>query len=120
MQILASLLVVAVATLHAYFLVLETFLWTSPFGRRTFGMTAELAQATKTLASNQGLYNGFLAAGLIWALIAYGVAAGRPVLTFFLACIVIAGIYGGLTVNRRIVLVQAVPAFIAGVLVWIS
>ncbi|TMD21335.1 MAG: DUF1304 domain-containing protein [Chloroflexi bacterium] len=120
MQLIAAVLVVAVAALHMYFLVLEMFLWTSPFGRRTFRTTPEFAASTRTLAANQGLYNGFLAAGLIWALIAYGVHAGRPILTFFLVCIVVAGVYGAATVSRRILVIQAVPALVAGGLLWLS
>jgi putative membrane protein len=120
MQLVAAVAIAVVAALHVYFLVLEMFLWTTPFGRRTFGMTAELAQSTKTLAANQGLYNGFLAAGLVWGLAAYGVRSGRPVLTFFLACIVVAGVYGAATVSRRILFVQAMPALIAGVLLWLA
>ena len=120
MQLIAAVLVVAVAALHAYFLVLEMFVWTTPFGRRTFRTTPEFAESTRTLAANQGLYNGFLAAGLIWALIAYGVQSGRPILTFFLVCIVIAGVYGAATVSRRILLIQAVPALIAAALLWLT
>ena len=120
MQLIAAILVVAVAALHMYFLVLEMFLWTSPFGRRTFRTTPEFAASTRTLAANQGLYNGFLAAGLIWALIAYGVHEGRPILTFFLVCIVVAGVYGAATVSRRILVIQAVPALVAGRLLWLS
>ena len=120
MQLIAAVLVVAVAALHVFFLVLEMFLWTTPFGRRTFRMTPEFAESSKTLAANQGLYNGFLAAGLIWVLIAYGVHAGRAILTFFLVCIVIAGVYGAATVSRRILLIQAVPALIAAALLWLN
>jgi putative membrane protein len=119
-HLIATVLVVAVAALHLYFLVLEMFLWTRPVGLRTFRMTAEFAKSTKTLAANQGLYNGFLAGGIIWALIAYGVPAGRPIVTFFLVCIVIAGAFGAATVSRRILLVQAVPALVAGGLLWLA
>lgn len=117
---LAAVMVVIVAALHVYFLVLEMFLWRTPFGRRTFGMTQAVADSSAVLAANQGLYNGFLAAGLLWALFGYGVVSGRAILTFFLACIIVAGLYGGATVNRRIVLIQGVPAAIALVLVWLS
>src|SRR5438105_4504899 len=96
------------------------FLWRTPFGRRTFQTTPEFADASAVLAANQGLYNGFLAAGLLWALLWYGLSGGRPILTFFLACIVVAGVYGGLTVSRRIVLVQALPAAVAAVLLWLA
>jgi len=119
-RLVATVLAVLVAALHVYFLVLEMFLWRTPFGRRTFRTTAEFAESSAVLAANQGLYNGFLAAGLLWALIAYGIIGGRAILTFFLVCIVVAGIYGGVTVSRRIVLVQAVPAGIAMALLWLS
>src|SRR5260221_10153653 len=82
-------------------------LWTTPFGRRTFGLTAEFAQSTRALAANQGLYNGFLAAGLLWGLLAYGVHGGRPILTFFLACVLVAGAFGAPPGRRRILLVPA-------------
>jgi len=116
----ATALIVVVAALHIYFLVLEMFLWRTPFGRRTFGTTQEAAESSAVLAANQGLYNGFLAAGLLWALVWYGLTSGRSILTFFLACIVVAGVYGGVTVGWRILLVQAAPAAIAGVLLWLT
>ena len=120
MRLAASALIVIVGALHLYFLVLEMFLWRKPFGRRTFGMTQEVADSSAVLAANQGLYNGFLAAGLWWALWSYGVVGGRPILTFFLGGIIVAGVYGGLTVSRRILLVQAVPAAAALALVWLA
>ena len=120
MRLAAEIVIALVAALHIYFLVLEMFLWRTPFGRRTFATTPEFAQATAALAANQGLYNGFLAAGLVWALVWYGIGSGRAILTFFLACIVVAGIYGGVTVSRRILIVQAVPAVIAAALLWLS
>lgn len=120
MQVAAAVLVAFVAALHVYILVLEMFLWRTPRGLRSFGMTQEVADSSAKLAANQGLYNGFLAAGLFWGLIAYGVVSGRPILTFFLACVIVAGLYGGATVSRRIVLIQAVPAAIAVILVWLS
>lgn len=107
----AAALVALVAALHVYFLVLEMFLWDRPFGRRTFRLTAEFAAASKSLAANQGLYNGFLAAGLLWGL--YLGSAGLPVKTFFLICIVIAGLFGAATVSRKILFVQALPAALA-------
>jgi len=116
----AAVMVTIVAALHAYFLVLEMFLWRTSFGLRTFRMSKEAADSTAVLAGNQGLYNGFLAAGLLWALVAYGVVAGRPILTFFLLCVMAAGVYGAATVSRRILFVQAVPAAVALVLVWLS
>ncbi|TMG22809.1 MAG: DUF1304 domain-containing protein [Chloroflexi bacterium] len=83
-------------------------------------MTKEAAESSAVLAANQGLYNGFLAAGLIWGLVAYGVATGRPILTFSLLCVIVAGIYGAATVSRRIFFVQAVPAIVALALVWLA
>ena len=120
MQLIAGALVVLVAALHLFFLVLEMFLWTAPWGRRTFRTTAEFATATRALAANQGLYNGFLSAGLVWGLVAYGIPGGRPVITFFLICVVIAGVFGAVTVSRRILFVQAVPALLAGVFLWLA
>lgn len=109
MQMIANLLVLLVALLHLYFLVLEMCLWTRPIGLKTFRNTLEKAEATRVLAANQGLYNGFLAAGLL-----YGVATGsREFCVFFLACVVVAGLYGAYSVNRRIFFVQALPALVA-------
>lgn len=105
---LADILVGIVALLHLGFLVLEMFLWDKPAGLRIFGTTPESARTTKTLAMNQGLYNGFLAAGLLWGL-GLG-AAGDPVKIFFLLCVVVAGIFGGLTASRKILYIQALPA----------
>ena len=113
-------MVTIVAGLHLYFLVLEMFLWRKPLGLRTFHMTQEVADSSAVLAANQGLYNGFLSAGLFWGLIAYGVVSGRPILTFFLACVIVAGLYGAATVNRRIAIVQSLPAAVALALVWLS
>jgi putative membrane protein len=115
MSLLGQGLVALVALLHAYFLVLEMFLWDRPFGLRTFGMTTEKAAATKSLAMNQGLYNGFLAAGLVWGL-ALG-PAGRPIEAFFLGCVVVAGIFGAITASRKILWIQAAPAALALALV---
>jgi putative membrane protein len=117
---LAAVMVILVAVLHLYILVLEMFWWRTPRGLRSFGITQEVADSSAKLAANQGLYNGFLAAGLLWGLLAYGVVGGRAILTFFLACVIVAGLYGGLTVNRRIILIQSVPAALALVLVWLS
>jgi putative membrane protein len=115
MSIAASIVIAVVALLHVYFLVLEMFLWDKPMGRRGFGLTAEFAAQSKTLAANQGLYNGFLAAGLIWAL-----AAQRgDVAMFFLGCVLIAGIYGGFTASRKILLIQALPAAVGLALLFI-
>ncbi len=111
MALLADVLVGLVAALHLYFLVLEMVLWDTPTGRRTFGLTPEFSAASKRLAMNQGLYNGFLAAGLVWGL-TLG-AAGTPVKVFFLACVVVAGVFGAATVSRKILFVQALPAALA-------
>ena len=111
MRILADLLTALVAALHVYFLVLEMFLWDQPTGRKIFGTTPEFAAASKALAANQGLYNGFLAAGLAWGL--WLGVDGTAVKVFFLCCVVIAGVYGAYSVNRRIVFVQAAPAALA-------
>jgi putative membrane protein len=108
--------VVLVAVLHLYFLVLEMFFWTKPLGRRAFGLTTEFAHASKTLAANQGLYNGFLAAGLLWGLYA-GAGEGYALKIFFLGCVTVAGIFGGATANRKILWVQALPGAIALTLV---
>ena len=120
MRLAASVAIALVAALHVYFLVLEMFLWRTPFGRRTFGTTVDFAKSSAVLAANQGLYNGFLAAGLLWGLVWYGVTSGRAILTFFLVCVVVAGLFGGFTVSRRILIVQAIPAVIAVALLWLS
>ena len=109
MLILAHVLVVLVALLHLYFLVLEMFLWTRPLGLKTFRNTPEKAEVTRVLAANQGLYNGFLAAGLLYA----AITGSREFALFFLACVVVAGLYGAYSVNKRIFLVQALPALLA-------
>ena len=111
MLMFANVLVAAVALLHIYILVLEMFLWTKPLGLKTFRNTPEKAEATRVLAANQGLYNGFLAAGLLYAVI----TGSREFAVFFLLCVVVAGAYGAYSVNKRIFFVQAVPA-IAGLL----
>jgi len=117
-SVIANILVAVVALLHVYFLVLEMFLWDKPFGLRTFGQSAESAAASKTLAANQGLYNGFLAAGLAWGLIEGD--AGFSIKLFFLACIVIAGLYGGFTASRKILYFQALPAALAVVFLYLG
>jgi putative membrane protein len=114
----ATVLIALVALLHLYFLVLEMFLWTKPAGRRAFGMSRDQAEATKVLAANQGLYNGFLAAGLLWGL--WLGAAGFQIKVFFLICVIVAGIYGAATASKKILFVQALPAAIALVLLWIA
>ena len=109
MSVLAAVLVGAVALLHVYILVLEMFLWTTPRAMKAFGTTPELAAQTRVMAGNQGLYNGFLAAGLIWGLL----TGAQDVQLFFLACVAVAGLYGAATANRRILFVQTVPAVLA-------
>jgi putative membrane protein len=112
MRVVADVLVGLVALVHVYILVLEMFLWTRPAALRAFGFQPDFARATTTMAANQGLYNGFLAAGLVWGLVAGG-SLRVPVLTFFLLCVLVAGVYGAATVNRRILFVQSVPAALA-------
>ena len=111
MKIIANLLVGLVALLHLGFLVLEMFLWTTPFGLKTFNMTPEVAASSKVLAANQGLYNGFLAAGLVWGLLAR--ENGTAIKAFFLACVIVAGIFGAATAKPTILFVQAIPAALA-------
>ena len=108
---LANALVGLVAAIHVYILILEMFMWDTPRGRKAFGTTREFATASKTLAANQGLYNGFLAAGLIWGLLLG--PAGKSVQLFFLGCVIVAGLYGALTASRKILFIQALPAAVA-------
>jgi putative membrane protein len=114
----ANIAVAVVALLHLYFLVLEMFLWEKPLGLRIFGLTPEFAKASRALAANQGLYNGFIVAGLVWGL-SLG-AAGDSIKIFFLGCVVVAGVFGALTANRRILWVQALPGAVAIALVLAS
>lgn len=118
MALIANIIVALVALLHVYFLVLEMFLWSKPLGLKTFRMTPEKAEMTKVLAANQGLYNGFLAAGLLWGL-SLG-EAGVSIKLFFLACVIVAGVYGAITVGRKILFIQAMPAVVALVLILLS
>lgn len=108
MVIIANIVVSLVALLHVYFLVLEMFMWDKPLGLKTFRMTPEKAAITKVLAANQGLYNGFLAAGLVWGL-SLG-DAGVSIKLFFLSCVMVAGVYGAITVGRKVLFIQAMPA----------
>jgi putative membrane protein len=112
MPLLSSIPVGVVAGLHAYILTLEMFLWTTPRGRKAFGMKAEFAEMTKTLAANQGLYNGFLSAGLVWGLSHPDAGFGKQIQLFFLGCVLVAGTYGAATVKPRIFMVQGVPALV--------
>jgi putative membrane protein len=122
LDVVAAVLVGLVALVHAYFLVLEMFLWRTPRVRKIFGTTEEMAESTAVLAANQGLYNGFLAAGLVFGLVRGGVdgAVGFPVTVFFLACVIMAGVYGAATANRRILYVQALPGAVALLLVLLA
>jgi putative membrane protein len=120
MNLIANGLVALVAALHVYFLILEMFLWTRPRGLRTFGNSLEKATESAVLAANQGLYNGFLAAGLVWGLV-HGVPAfALQIKTFFLVCVIVAGVYGAVTVSRKILFVQALPAALALIAVWLA
>ena len=116
MNVLVNIVICIVAILHVGFLILEMFLWNKPFGMKTFGMTKEVADASAALAANQGLYNGFLAAGLVWGLWS-GITSIK---IFFLACVIVAGAFGGLTAKRSIIYIQALPALIGLILVVIA
>ena len=116
MTLIANVLTGIVALLHLGFLILEMFLWDHPFGRKRFGMTPEYSKASAPLAANQGLYNGFLAAGLVWGLISGDFATKA----FFLICVLIAGLYGGLTTKRTILYLQALPGSLALVFLFLS
>lgn len=117
---IANGLVALVAALHVYFLVLEMFLWTRPLGLKTFRNTPEKARDSAVLAANQGLYNGFLAAGLIWGLVHPDPAFAWQIKAFFLVCVIVAGVYGAATVSKRIAYVQAAPAALALILLWLA
>jgi putative membrane protein len=116
MAIAATIVIAGIAILHLGFLVLEMFLWNHPIGQKTFRMTKEVAESSAALAANQGLYNGFLAAGLIWGLI----SGEFSVKLFFLVCVLIAGIFGGVTAKRSILTIQALPALLALILLFLS
>ncbi len=118
MSLTAQILTALVALLQLWFLVLEMFLWTTPKGRRTFRLAPEFAQQTRALAANQGLYNGFLAAGLAWGL--WLGAEGFSIRMFFLGCVVVAGVFGAATASRKILFVQALPAALAMVATWLA
>lgn len=115
-MLVANSLVVLVALLHLYFLVLEMFLWAKPMGRKAFGLTESFANETRVLAANQGLYNGFLVAGLLWGVLLG--AGGFPQKVFFLTCVIVAGIFGAVIASRKILWVQAMPAAITLAVVW--
>ena len=118
MRTIADAAVALVALLHLYFLVLEMFFWSRPLGLRIFGLTPDFAAASKTLAANQGLYNGFLAAGLAWGLMRG--EGGDAIKIFFLGCVIVAGVFGAITVSRKILWVQAFPGIVALALVWLA
>lgn len=116
MNLVVMILCALIALEHVYFLVLEMVLWQKPLGLKVFRNTPEKAKDTAVLAANQGLYNGFLAAGLAWAVITQRV----DVATFFLACVAVAGAYGGYSVNKRIFFLQAVPALVTLLALWVQ
>ncbi len=125
MSVIATIAVLLVAALHVYFMLLEMVLWTKPAGRKAFKLDPAFAEATKALAANQGLYNGFLVAGLLWGVVAfYAGPASAPgavaIESFFLACVIVAGVFGALTVGRKILFVQAIPGAIALLLVLVG
>ena len=117
---IANLLVALVAALHVFFLILEMFLWTKPLGLKVFRQTPDKAEISKVLAANQGLYNGFLAAGLVWGLVHSNPAFAFQIKVFFLLCVIVAGAYGAATVSTRILIVQALPAAIALVALFLA
>lgn len=113
MTFAAQLAIFFVSIIHFYFLILEMFLWTKPFGRKVFRLNIEQAETQKALAANQGLYNGFLSAGLLWSVVHPDPNIAEQIAQFFLVCVIIAGIYGALTVSRKIFYIQSAPALIA-------
>lgn len=120
MFFLTNVLIGIIALLHIYFLVLEMFLWTKPKGLKVFGQSLEKAKASATLAANQGLYNGFLAAGLFWGLLQPDPEFSFQIKIFFVSCVAVAGIYGGYSVSRKIIFVQALPALIALIILLVT
>lgn len=120
MALLANTLVALVAILHVWFLVLEMFLWTKPLGLKTFRNTPEHARDSAVLAANQGLYNGFLAAGLVWGLVTTSPPGALAIQTFFLGCVVTAALFGAATVSKRILLIQGAPAILALLFLWMA
>jgi putative membrane protein len=120
MNAIANILVALVAALHVYFLSLEMFFWTKPLGLKVFRNSPEKAADSAVLAANQGLYNGFLAAGLVWGLLQPNVAFAFQIKVFFLLCVIVAGLYGAASVSRKILFVQAAPAALALVILWLA
>jgi putative membrane protein len=119
MSTVAGIVIAIIALMHVWFLILEMLLWDKPTGRRAFGLTPEFAAQSKVLAANQGLYNGFLAAGLVWGLLLGG-SEGTHVKIFFLSCILLAGLYGGFTATRKVLWIQAAPAAVGLALVLLA
>jgi putative membrane protein len=120
MILIANILVAVVAALHLYFLILEMFLWTRPLGLKTFRNSPEKAAQSAVLAANQGLYNGFLAAGLVWGMLHSNPGFAFQIKVFFLLCVIVAGLYDAASVSRRILYVQAAPAALALILLWLA
>jgi putative membrane protein len=120
MNAIANTLVALVAALHVYFLTLEMFFWTRPLGLRVFGNSPQKADESAVLAANQGLYNGFLAAGLVWGLVQPNIGFAFQIKVFFLVCVIVAGLYGAVSVSRKILFVQAAPAVLALFFVWLA
>jgi len=117
MNILINALIILIALLHLWFLILEMFLWNKPIGMKTFHLSADFAKASANLAANQGLYNGFLSAGLMWSVLTTNAEQAIQLKIFFLCCVAIAGIYGAVSVNRRIFFIQGLPAIITLILI---
>jgi len=120
MRMLEGTIVALVAALHVYFLTLEMFFWTRPLGLRVFGNSPQKAADSAVLAANQGLYNGFLAAGLVWGLLQPNAAFAFQIKVFFLLCVIVAGLYGAVSVSRKILFVQAAPAMLALICIWLA
>lgn len=120
MAVVAMILVGLVALLHLYIMLLEVLWWDTPRGQKAFNLTPEFSRQTKVLAINQGVYNGFLAAGLIWGLVHPDPAIAWQIQLFFLACVAVAGIVGAVTSSRKILFIQTVPAMIAIIAIWLA
>jgi putative membrane protein len=120
MEALINVFIALVALLHFWFLILEMFLWQKPIGLKTFHLSVDFAKASAPLAANQGLYNGFLSAGLIWSLFASNATLAIQLQVFFLSCVMVAGIYGAISVNKRILFIQALPAVVTLILIIVS
>jgi putative membrane protein len=120
MSLFAQILIALVALIHVYIVYLEMVLWDTPRGHKAFAMTPQQAQNSKVLAANQGLYNGFLAAGLVWALVHPAAAFGAQIATFFLVCVAVAGVYGAMTAAKKIIYIQTLPATLALAALWFN